>query len=183
MERLAGRSASELRKAAVNGDLAGGHEAAVRRREKGGHRCDLRRFGHALERVHRGEGLLAFLAERFLREFGRCRSGRQHVDPDAGALQVVRPGPREVAHCRLARAVGGECRGARGAGARSRQDDRPPSPISGSAFWTVKIEPFTLVSKISSRCSAVISPSGSWVPAPALAKTMSRVPRSAFTAA
>jgi hypothetical protein len=51
----------------------------------------------------------------------------------------------------------------------------PPSPISGSAFWTVKIEPLTLVSKISSRCSAVISPSGSWVPAPALAKTMSRV--------
>ena len=25
----------------------------------------------------------------------------------------------------------------------------PPWPISGNAFWTVKIEPFTLVSKIS----------------------------------
>ncbi len=50
--------------------------------------------------------------------------GRQHVYPDAGALQVLRPGPREVAHCRLARAVGAEGRGARGAGARSGQDDR-----------------------------------------------------------
>src|ERR1700730_8787846 len=43
--------------------------------------------------------------------------------------------------------------------------------------------PFTLVSKVSSMCSAVILPSASWLPAPALAKTMSRVPRSAFTAA
>src|SRR5450631_601201 len=32
----------------------------------------------------------------------------------------------------------------------------PPLPISGSAFWTVKIVPFTLVSKVSSTCSAVI---------------------------
>src|SRR6202163_2319434 len=124
MERLAGRSASELRKAAVDGDLAGGHEAAVRRREKGGHGPDLRRIGHALEWSHRGVDLLALLAERFLREFGRRRPGRQHVYPDAGALQVLRPGPREVAHCRLARAVGSESRGARGAGARSGQDDR-----------------------------------------------------------
>ena len=59
----------------------------------------------------------------------------------------------------------------------------PPSPISGSAFCTVKIAPFTLVSKVSSMCAAVISPSLSGLPAPALAKTMSRVPRSAFTAA
>ena len=59
----------------------------------------------------------------------------------------------------------------------------PPWLISGSGFWTVKIEPFTLVSRISSQCSTVISPSGSWLPAPALAKTMSRVPRRAITAA
>src|ERR1700722_2827571 len=32
------KRASELSEAAVDGDLAGGHEAAVRRREKGGHR-------------------------------------------------------------------------------------------------------------------------------------------------
>ena len=59
----------------------------------------------------------------------------------------------------------------------------PPLPIRGRAFWTVKIVPFTLVSKVSSMCSAVISPSLSWLPSPALAKTMSRVPRSVFTAA
>jgi hypothetical protein len=35
-----GRCASDLRYAAVDGDFAGGHEAAVRRREKGGHRSD-----------------------------------------------------------------------------------------------------------------------------------------------
>src|ERR1700748_2341284 len=35
---------SEWRQAAVNGDLAGGHEAAVRRREKGRRRPDLRRI-------------------------------------------------------------------------------------------------------------------------------------------
>jgi hypothetical protein len=40
----------------------------------------------------------------------------------------------------------------------------PPLPISRSAFWTVKIVPFTLVSKVSSMCSAVISPSRSWLP-------------------
>src|ERR1700677_4192002 len=59
---VTGRGASELRQAAVDGDLAGGHEAAVRRREKGGHRSDFRRIGHALERSHRGVGLLAPLA-------------------------------------------------------------------------------------------------------------------------
>src|SRR5258707_15488356 len=53
---------SELRQAAVDGDLAGGHVAAVRRREKGGHRSDLRRICHTLERSHRGEDLLALLA-------------------------------------------------------------------------------------------------------------------------
>src|SRR5690606_73034 len=58
-----GRRLLELRETAVNRDFAGGHEAAVRRREKG------------------------------------CRRpGRQHVDRDAGALQVLRPCPREVAH-------------------------------------------------------------------------------------
>src|ERR1700730_7888404 len=115
---------SELRQAAVDGDLAGGHEAAVVRREECSRRPELRRITHALERSHRAVGLQALLAQRFRREFGRYRPGRQHVYADAGALQVLRPGPREVAHCRLARAVGGERRGARGAGARSGQDDR-----------------------------------------------------------
>src|ERR1039458_4792798 len=114
-------TASEL---AVDGELAGGHEAAVVRREKGSSRPDLRRIGHALERSHRGVDFLALLAQRCLREFGRRRPGRQHVYPDAGALQVLRPGPRQVAHCRLARAVDAKCRGARGAGTRSGQDDR-----------------------------------------------------------
>jgi len=59
----------------------------------------------------------------------------------------------------------------------------PHLPISGSAFCTVKMEPLTLVSRISSQCASVIPPSGSWLPVPALAKTMSRVPRSALTAA
>src|ERR1700692_1980378 len=71
MGRARGRAGLELRQAAIDGDLAGGHEAAVVRREKGGHRPDLRRIGHALERCHRGVDLLALLAERFLREFGR----------------------------------------------------------------------------------------------------------------
>src|SRR3954471_10186265 len=100
------RAVSELRQAAVDGDFAGGHEAAVRRGEKGGHGPDLRRIGHALERRHRGEDLLALFAQRFLCEFGRSRPGRQHVYPDAAALEVFRPGPREVAHGRLAGAVG-----------------------------------------------------------------------------
>ena len=54
-------SASDLRQAAVDGELAGGHEAAVLRREKGSRRPDLRRIGHALERSHRGVDLLALL--------------------------------------------------------------------------------------------------------------------------
>ena len=54
--------ALELRQPAVDRDLAGGHEAAVLRSEKSGHRSDLRRIGHALERGHRGEDLLALLA-------------------------------------------------------------------------------------------------------------------------
>src|SRR5208337_4178174 len=32
----------------------------------------------------------------------------------------------------------------------------PPLPISGSAFWTVKIVPFTLVSKVSSGLSCAV---------------------------
>src|SRR5580693_10440548 len=55
------RRGSELRQAAVDGDLAGGHEAAVRRREKGSHRSDLRGISHALERIERGEYLHPFL--------------------------------------------------------------------------------------------------------------------------
>src|SRR3546814_5075029 len=46
------------------------------------------------------------------------------LDPDASALQVLRPAPREVAYRGLARAVDAECRRAGGAGARSGQDDR-----------------------------------------------------------
>src|SRR5690606_11343720 len=52
---------SDLRQAAVDGELAGGHEAAVGRRKKGRRRSDLRRISHALERIHRGEDLQAFL--------------------------------------------------------------------------------------------------------------------------
>jgi hypothetical protein len=46
MERPAGRNASNLRQAAIDGELVGGHEAAVRRREKGGRCSDLRRMGY-----------------------------------------------------------------------------------------------------------------------------------------
>jgi DNA-binding transcriptional LysR family regulator len=115
---------SELRQAAIDGNLAGGHEAAVRRRKKGSRSTGLRRIGHALKRRHRGEDLLALHTQRFFRELGRRRAGRQYVDPDARSLQVFRPAAREVAHRRLARTVGAECRSARGAGARSGQDDR-----------------------------------------------------------
>ena len=52
------------------------------------------------------------------------RPGRQHVDPDTGALEVSPPRTVRRLHCRLARAVGTHSRGARGAGARSGQDDR-----------------------------------------------------------
>src|SRR3546814_16790562 len=100
-------------------DTAGGHEAASSLRGEGRPRRNLRRFGHAPERIYRGEHLQAFLAYRGLRQFGRRRPGRQHVDPDASALQVLRPAPREVAYLGLARAVDAECRLAGGAGARS----------------------------------------------------------------
>src|SRR5580692_2408261 len=53
---------SELRKAAVNGDLAGGHKTADRRREKGSSSRDLRRIAHVLERGHGAVGLQALLA-------------------------------------------------------------------------------------------------------------------------
>src|SRR5579871_452757 len=60
------RAGSQLRQAAVNGDLTAGHEAAVRRCEKGGCRPDLRRIAHVLGRSHGAVGLQALLAERFL---------------------------------------------------------------------------------------------------------------------
>ena len=62
VELRAGRSASDLRQAAVDGELAGSHEAAVVGREKGRRRPDLRWIGHALEWSHRGVDLLALLA-------------------------------------------------------------------------------------------------------------------------
>ena len=40
-------SLSDLRQAAVDGELAAGHEAAVVRREKGSRRPELRRIAHA----------------------------------------------------------------------------------------------------------------------------------------
>src|SRR5690606_8589221 len=87
-----GRRLLELRETAVNRDFAGGHEAAVRRCEKGRCRPELCRIGHTLKRSHRGVYLLALFSQRFLREFGCGRAGRQHVYPDTGALQVLRPG-------------------------------------------------------------------------------------------
>src|SRR5450830_465369 len=84
-----GRRASELCKTAVNGDLAGGHEAAVRRSEKGGHGRDFCRISHTLKRSHRRVGLLARLAQRFLREFSCRRPRRQHVlDREDRALHI-----------------------------------------------------------------------------------------------
>lgn len=62
MQRVAERSASKLRNATINGKFAGGHEAAVRRREKRSRRPDLRGIRHALKRIHRGEDLHALLA-------------------------------------------------------------------------------------------------------------------------
>jgi len=79
---------SKLCQAAVDGDLAGGHETAVRLREKGSRRREFRRVGHALKRIHRTVCLLAFLAKRSLREFGRRRCGRQHIEADTGVPQV-----------------------------------------------------------------------------------------------
>jgi hypothetical protein len=49
----------------------------------------------------------------------------------------------------------------------------PPSGINGSAFWTEKRRPFTLVSKMPSKCSSVIDPRGARAAMPALAKTIS----------
>jgi hypothetical protein len=47
-----------LRETAINGDFAGGHETAVRRRQESRRRRDLRWFGHALERSHGSKHLL-----------------------------------------------------------------------------------------------------------------------------
>lgn len=112
-----------MRQTTISGDLAGGHEAAVVRGQEGRHGANLRRIGHALDRRHVGERLLALVAQRRLREVRRRRAGRQHVDADAGALQVLGPGAREVAHRRLARAVQAQGGRARGAGAGAGQDD------------------------------------------------------------
>src|SRR3546814_8155712 len=123
---LAKRRPSDLRQATVHRELAGGHEAAVIRREEGRPRRDFRRFGHAPERIHRGEHLQAFLAYRGLRQFGRRRPGRQPVDPDASALPVLRPAAREVPYRGLARAAYAERRSPGGAGPRPAKGDRTP---------------------------------------------------------
>jgi len=52
----------------------------------------------------------------------------------------------------------------------------PPSRISGSAFWTEKTIPFTLVSRMLFKCSSVIDPRGARVAKPALVKTISMRP-------
>jgi len=150
---------------------------------KGGHRSDLRRIGHALERIERSEDLHALLAQCFLREFGRRRTGRQHVYPDTGALQFLRPGPREVAHCRLARAVGAECRAPVVPALESGQDDRTALAISGQRLLDRENRTFHVVVEDSSMCLGGVSPSRSWLPTPALAKRCRGFPRRPFTAA
>src|ERR1019366_1128059 len=183
MECPAGGSGLDLRQAAVDGELAGGHEAAVVRREKGSRRSDLSRIGHALEQSHRGVELWpsspsAAFASSVAVGPGDSTFTRMPV-PFRSSAQV-RARLRTAALLALYTLIVGAPVVPALEPVRMIE---PPLPISGSAFWTVKIVPFTLVSKVSSMCSAVILPSGSGLPAPALAKTMSRVPRSAFTAA
>jgi len=119
------RSESGLRQTTINSDLAACHEAAIRRRKKGSHRSDLLWISHTLKRSERAKSLHAFLAERCDREFSGRRARRYHVYPDTGALQVLSPGAREVPHCRLTRAIGAHCRGARITGAGAGQNNRP----------------------------------------------------------
>lgn len=58
-----------------------------------------------------------------------------------------------------------------------------PAVIRGKAFCTVNTTPFTLVSKVVSKCSSVMSPSAITRPPPALATSTSRRPlRSAIVA-
>jgi len=86
---VARRSASDLARAAVDGELPSRHEAAVVRREKGRRRPDLSRIGHALERSHRGVELLTLSPSAAFASSVAVGPGRQHVYPDAGALQVL----------------------------------------------------------------------------------------------
>jgi len=58
----AARSASELREAASTATSLAVMKLLSGVTKKGGHRCDLRRIGHALERSHRGEDFWALLA-------------------------------------------------------------------------------------------------------------------------
>ena len=75
--------------------------------QKGSGRPDLDLIDHALPVCHRGIDFLALLAECCFREFGRGRAGMTARLPGCRCLlQVLRPGPREAAHCRLARVAG-----------------------------------------------------------------------------
>src|SRR5438309_6924827 len=83
------------------------------------------------------------------------------------------PRPGERAHGGLRGAVDTPLRGAfTGNNGRIKMLEAP-SGIRGSAFCTVKRRPFTLMSKIESKCSSVILPRGANLAPPALAKTTS----------
>lgn len=114
---------------------------------------------------------------------GRLQLGRATAPlPECWCPSGLRPGFCEVAHARLARAVKTHLRSACGSATRSVQDDRTAFAHLRQAFWTGKIVPLMVVSRVSSQCSTVILPSASWLPPPKLASTMSRDPRSDFTA-
>ena len=75
-------------------------------------------------------------------------AGANDVDADPSALQVQYPGAREVADGGLAGAVDAEPRRAVDPAVEAFRMIELPSLSSGSAFWTVKSGPFTLMPNI-----------------------------------
>ena len=149
-----GHCGSDLSDAAVDEQFGAIDKACIVGREEQGGVGDLFGPAHPADRDLRGKMVLDPLrllaaAEHVRQADGLGWSGTDDVRADVAVLEVDDPAFELI----------------------STTD--PPSFNSGSAFCTVKIVPFTLVSKVWRYCSSVMAPSGSIVPPPALATTTS----------
>src|ERR1700682_1754343 len=170
---------SDLCLAAVNEELDAVDIAGLVARQKQGS-GDLIDFGDAAQRHtlrHERQDLLLATGEALqqARRLGRPRA--DGVDAHAAAGQIQCPAAGPVAHRSLAGGVNALARsGDPGAGGRGDQDDRRLVAQQRQRLLHREDHTLTLVPRVWSTCSSVISPSGASAPLPELATTMSRLP-------
>src|ERR1700737_5086359 len=124
---------SDLRQTAIDEYFASGHKAAVIGGEEQGHGSRFVRVAQTFKWCLTGKtGKKSFLHSRLRQSIEktwcRCSPRREHIDPDACALQVQRPASSKIPDGGLCCAVHTECGRSHGTCRRSCEYDGAASP-------------------------------------------------------